>query len=77
MIGKKTGGRAAGTPNRITRELRESLKAVLSSELDRLPETLSSLPPKDRLEIVVRLMPFAMPKVDSIAGSYDGDPWDR
>jgi hypothetical protein len=71
MVGKKTGGRVAGTPNRITIELRKTLKTVIASELELLPGTLEQLPPKERLELLVKLLPFCMPKVDSIGGTYD------
>ncbi len=71
MQGKKTGGRVAGTPNRITIELRKTLKTVVASELESLPGTLEQLQPKERLEMLVKLLPFCMPKVNSIEGAYD------
>lgn len=71
MVGQKTGGRAAGTPNKITGELRKTLKGIIANELDALPETLGALPPKERLELLIKLLPFCMPKVDSISGTYD------
>ncbi len=71
MQGKKTGGRVAGTPNRITIELRKTLKAVVASELELLPGTLEQLPPKERLELLIKLLPFCMPKVNPIGGTYD------
>jgi hypothetical protein len=71
MVGKKTGGRVAGTPNRITIELRKTLKTVVASELESLPGTLEQLQPKERLEMLVKLLPFCMPKVNSIEGAYD------
>ncbi len=73
MVGKKTGGRVAGTPNQITIELRKTLKTVVASELESLPGTLAELPPKERLELLVKLLPFCMPKVNQISGSYDSD----
>lgn len=71
MTGIKTGGRKAGTPNKITSELRETLKGILSRELDTIQATLDNLPAKDRLEVVLKLMPYCMPKLDNIRGSYD------
>ncbi len=71
MLGQKTGGRVAGTPNKVTSELRKTLKAIVAAELDALPTTLSELSPKERLELVIKLLPFCMPKVDSIGGTYD------
>jgi hypothetical protein len=71
MQGKKTGGRGAGTPNKITSDLRKTLKGIIAAELELLPATLEGLPPKERLELLIKLLPFAMPKIDSIGGSYD------
>ncbi len=39
MQGKKPGGRVAGTPNRITIELRKTLKTVVASELESFAES--------------------------------------
>ena len=59
-------GRPSGTPNKTTAELRASLKALLDHELERLPETLESLSPKERLDIVLKLMAYALPKVSPV-----------
>jgi hypothetical protein len=78
MQGKKTGGRSAGTPNKLTRELRTALRDMIASELDVLPATLDGLTPKERLDVLIKLMPFCLPKVQSVGGNYDtplGD-WD-
>lgn len=61
--GKKYGGRKAGTPNRLTRELRAALKNILHQEIEMLPENFSKLEPKDRLELLAKLLPYALPKV--------------
>ena len=69
--GKKFGGRQKGTPNKLTKELRSVLKDVLYEEIDRLPERLNELDTKDRLELLVKLMPFVFPKVQSVSQSLD------
>ncbi len=71
MDGKKTGGRAAGTPNKITIELRKTLEGIIAGELASLPQTLGELPPKERIDLVIKLLPFCMPKVNTINGTYD------
>ena len=71
MQGKKTGGRAIGTPNKITKELRNSLRDIIAGELEALPQTLEALTPKERLELVIKLLPFCLPKVQSVSGTYD------
>jgi hypothetical protein len=73
MVGKKTGGRVAGTPNRVTSELRKTLKGIVAGELESLPGTLAELPPRERLDLLIKLLPFCMPKVNHISGSYDND----
>ena len=69
--GKKFGGRQKGTPNKLTKELRAILKDVLYEEIDRLPERLDELDAKERLELVIKLMPFVFPKVQSVSQSLD------
>ena len=64
--GIKTGGRREGTPNRLTKELRVSLKNILAKEIENIPTTLYKLQPKDRLEMVIKLLPFIMPKVEPV-----------
>jgi hypothetical protein len=62
--GKKYGGREAGTPNKLTKELRAALKNILHQEIELLPGHFNKLEPKDRLELLVKLLPFALPKVE-------------
>lgn len=72
----KTGGRKAGTPNRVTRELRERLKAVLYDEFEKLPELLEGLTAKERIEVIIRLSPFVLPKVNAV-GMSAGEDWEE
>lgn len=69
--GKKFGGRQKGTPNILTKELRSVLKDVLYEEIDCLNERLNELNTKDRLELLVKLMPFVFPKVQAVSQSVD------
>jgi hypothetical protein len=73
MQGKKTGGRVAGTPNKVTSELRKTLKAIVASELEALPTTFEQLQPKERLELLIKFLPFCLPKVNPIGSGYDTD----
>jgi hypothetical protein len=73
MIGQKTGGRTAGTPNKVSGELRKTLKGIIAAELDALPQTLADLPARERLDLVIKLLPFCLPKVNTISGTYDRD----
>ena len=65
--GNKYGGREKGTPNRMTKELRSVLKDVLFEEIEVLQERLDALKPKERVELLIKLMPYALPKVTTIS----------
>ena len=77
MIGIKTGGRIAGTPNKTTKELREKLKVVIEAELEVIEETLKTMQPEKRIEVLIKLMPYCLPKVQSLDSNYDafGGEW--
>ena len=55
-------GRPPG-PSEVTAKQREVFKAIISSEIDQLPEILGRLDDKTRLEIIIKLLPFAIPKM--------------
>ena len=67
--GKKYGGRKKGTPNKLTKEIRTVLKDLIYKELDEIEEHLDSLEPNQRIEIVIKLIPYVLPKVESISHS--------
>ena len=72
--GQKHGGRKKGTPNRLTRELRTILKDVLYQEMEQLEERLNDLDPKDRMQIILKLMPYVFPKVETVHPK-EGEPF--
>lgn len=45
-----------------TLDLRDRLKAILDSELNRLPDLLDGLSDKDRLDVILKLIPLVLPK---------------
>jgi len=57
----------------LTKDLRTTLKSIMQKELERLPEVLEQLEPKERLNIVCKLMPFIFPKVEAVSGQQ-GEP---
>jgi hypothetical protein len=71
-------GRPAGTPNYITREMREALKAILSDSIGEIPALLGSLQPKDKIDVIIRLLrlivPLPAPK--KIGDPFNFDLWD-
>jgi hypothetical protein len=62
MKGLKTGGRTKGTPNRTTKELKELIHNIVAVQLDTIEDDLQELDPKDRLNILLRLVEYVLPK---------------
>ena len=68
-IGKKTGGRKKGTPNKSTTLGKEGIVSLLadSSNSGLMTSDFMALDPKDRLVIAERLMQYTMPKMQATA----------
>jgi len=67
-------GRPKGSQNRVTRELRGILKATVEGELEKLPDYLSGLDESKRLDVLLKLLPYVLPKVEAVSPSY-GEPF--
>ena len=68
-IGKKTGGRKKGTPNKSSVLGKEVIVSLLSdySNSGLMTSDFMALDPKDRLVIAERLMQYTMPKMQATA----------
>jgi hypothetical protein len=58
----------------LTTELRDSLKTIMQKEIEKLPETLEQLEPKERVNVICKLMPFVFPKVNTVSAT-EGEPF--
>ena len=68
-IKTKGSGRKAGTPNRLTHEIRGAVTQALAGELETLPETLAELPPPQRVEAILKLLKYVLPQIESVSGN--------
>lgn len=61
-------GRPKGSTNRTTKELKEILQEVLSEELnlEKVKTDLASLKPEQRLNLLIKLLPFCLPTLRSV-----------
>lgn len=62
----KTGGRAAGTPNKATADLRKAVSDLIEMNWGRVQEDLDTLEPKDRLMIMEKLLSYSLPKLSAV-----------
>lgn len=64
---KKCGGRKSGEPNKSTREFRNLLGTFVEKELEGLPQAFKAIKsPERRVELIIKLLPFVVPKVQEI-----------
>jgi hypothetical protein len=63
---RKTGGRAKGTPNRVTKNIRGYIEALIDSQRDRLAADFEAVEPMQRLVIFERLLPYVIPKCKDV-----------
>jgi hypothetical protein len=57
----------------LTGSIRETLKELMQKELEQLPDTLKELEPVQRLNILCKLIPYVLPKVESVTHTQ-GEP---
>jgi hypothetical protein len=57
----------------LTGSIRDTLKELMQKELEQLPETLKELDPVQRLNILCKLMPYVLPKTESVKHTL-GEP---
>ncbi len=65
MKGQKTGGRVQGTPNRNTADLRAKINTIVEKQIDCIEKDLKALEPKERLQIVEKLISYCVPKLQA------------
>ncbi|MEO2147885.1 MAG: hypothetical protein ABGW56_02390 [Flavobacteriaceae bacterium] len=51
----------------MTKELRSILKDLMYQEIEIIQDHLDQLNPKERVELLIKLMPFVLPKVENIS----------
>ena len=76
---KKTGGRKAGTPNKITKTVRESLSDAITGYLNGMNDKGYSLAsdlmqieePAGRLALVAKFLPYVAPKLQTVSFNND------
>jgi hypothetical protein len=59
----KTGGREIGTPNKITKDIREAYQLLIENNLETLESDLNELTAKERIDVLIKLSEFIVPKL--------------
>lgn len=64
-------GRPKGTPNKTTAELKELIKTFVENEIEEAENLLIELTPKERLDILCKLLPYVLPKQTELISDSD------
>ena len=73
--GNKTGGREKGTPNKKTC-IGEKVEELLEKEFENIEDYLQRLNSKERLEFIVKLLPYATPRKSQSVTEVKADIWE-
>lgn len=64
---EKTGGRIAGTPNKVTSSVRDWIQQIIDGNRDKFEADLNALEPIDRVKVISNLLQYIVPKVQSVS----------
>ena len=62
----KTGGRSQGTPNLLTKELRERINDFLNENWPQIEKDFMTLEPDKRVILFEKLLQFTLPRLQTI-----------
>lgn len=63
----KTGGRARGTPNKVTSTLKEFIAELIDSNREQIEKDIRGLKPFQRLAVLERLFSYVIPKQQAVS----------
>lgn len=61
----RLGGRAKGTPNKISGTVKEWLQAVIDNNREQFEDDLESLEPNERIKVISNLFQYVVPKAST------------
>ncbi len=64
---RNVNGRPKGAVNKTTAETKQLLQKIVSNELENIADLLEQLPTKERVDAVIRLLPYIVPRQTEIA----------
>lgn len=71
--GNEGGGRPNGSKNKATGELREFINGFINDNKDKVQNDFNSLEPKERIDTLIKLMEYSLPKLQRTELTTDSD----
>lgn len=75
--GIKTGGRQKGTSNKLSGTVKEMITQFVTDELQHLPTLLNKLEPKEKIDLLLKLLPYTTPKIAPVDAPIEKSPQER
>ena len=63
---EKTGGRAKGTPNKTTAQIRNEFQILISNNIEVLQNDIEALDPLQRIKTLIELSKFVLPTLKAV-----------
>jgi hypothetical protein len=70
---KGNPGKPKGAVNKVSQKVRESIVEFLENNVDQIQMDFDTLKPRERLDFIADLIPYAAPKLQSIQMDHSGD----
>lgn len=67
----RIGGRQKGTPNRVTASIKDWVAGVIDKNRRQMERDIKALEPKDRLQMLEKLMQYVIPKQQAVSAEVD------
>lgn len=64
---KRYGGREKGVPNKTTTETKEMIKNFMQDKFEEVSNAWDGLSPVDKVKTYIQLVPYIMPRLNSIS----------
>lgn len=72
-FGKGNPGKPKGAVTKVSVKVRESIVNFLENNVDKIQDDFDKLKPRERLQFVAEILPFAAPKLSSVQTEIQGD----
>lgn len=66
-------GKPVGAVNRVSQKVRETIVKFLEDNIEQIQQDYETLKAKERLEFIEKIIPYAVPKLQSIQMDHSGD----
>jgi len=63
---RKSGGRRPGTPNKITKDLREQITVLIKKNFERIESDFNKLDSEKRLIVLERYLKYCLPPLQNL-----------